>query len=145
MQVGDLYRFEGRPYSLSSLDGRIAVYLGEAFIHRDDGVTVQNHQVLEFRDVRCDGVAQVKLALLIKLHQRDAGNRLGHGVDAVDCVLTQRNLLFHIAQTVCRRIDELTVLHQHRLNPCDLAGFNIASQPLIECRKALFAEPRAFG
>jgi hypothetical protein len=24
----------------------IAVYLGEAFIHRDDGVTVENHQVL---------------------------------------------------------------------------------------------------
>ena len=46
MKVGDLYRFEGRPYSLSSLDGRIAVYLGEAFIHRADGVTVQNHQVL---------------------------------------------------------------------------------------------------
>ena len=46
MKVGDLYRFEGRPYSLSSLDGRLAVYLGEAFIHRDDGVTVENHQVL---------------------------------------------------------------------------------------------------
>ena len=46
MKVGDLYRFEGRPYSLSSLDGRIAVYLGEAFIHFDDGSTIENHQVL---------------------------------------------------------------------------------------------------
>ena len=45
MKVGDLYRFEGRRV-LHPLDGRIAVYLGEAFIHRDDGVTVQNHQVL---------------------------------------------------------------------------------------------------
>ena len=45
MKVGDLYRFEGRPYS-SGVDGRLAVYLGEAFIHRDDGVTVENHQIL---------------------------------------------------------------------------------------------------
>ncbi len=44
MQVGDLYRFEGTVSM--RLYGRLAVYLGEAFIHRDDGVTVQNHQVL---------------------------------------------------------------------------------------------------
>ena len=44
MTVGDLYRFEGTVSM--RLYGRIAVYLGEAFIHRDDGVTVQNHQVL---------------------------------------------------------------------------------------------------
>ena len=46
MKVGDLYRFGVNPFGLSSFDGRTAVYLGEAFIHRDDGVTVQNHQVL---------------------------------------------------------------------------------------------------
>ncbi|HIA03251.1 MAG TPA: hypothetical protein EYN66_15320 [Myxococcales bacterium] len=44
MKVGDLYRFEGTVSM--RLYGRIAVYLGEAFIHRDDGVTVENHQVL---------------------------------------------------------------------------------------------------
>ena len=44
MKVGDLYRFEGTVSM--RLYGRLAVYLGEAFIHRDDGVTVQNHQVL---------------------------------------------------------------------------------------------------
>jgi len=53
MQVGDLYRFrmrwpraDGRPGIPGTLDGMIAVYLGEAFIHREDGVTVENHQVL---------------------------------------------------------------------------------------------------
>ena len=57
MQVGDLYRFrmrwpraDGRPGERGPLDGRIAVYLGEAFIHRDDGVTVENHQVLMVGD-----------------------------------------------------------------------------------------------
>jgi hypothetical protein len=28
------------------LYGRVALYLGEAFIHRSDGVTVENHKVL---------------------------------------------------------------------------------------------------
>ena len=45
MQVGNLYRFEGGTVSMR-LYGRLAVYLGEAFIHRDDGVTVENHKVL---------------------------------------------------------------------------------------------------
>ena len=45
MKVGDLYRFEGFR-GAPRLAGKIAVYLGEAFIHRDDGVTVENHQVL---------------------------------------------------------------------------------------------------
>ena len=44
MKVGDLYRFEHA--ASMRLYGRLAVYLGEAFIHRDDGVTVENHQVL---------------------------------------------------------------------------------------------------
>ena len=44
MKVGDLYRFEGTVSM--RLYGRLAVYLGEDFIHRDDGVTVENHQVL---------------------------------------------------------------------------------------------------
>jgi len=50
MKVGDLYRFEGFR-GAPRLDGRLAVYLGEAFIHRDDGVTVENHQVLMVGEV----------------------------------------------------------------------------------------------
>ncbi len=45
MQVGNLYRFEGGRVSMR-LYGRLAVYLGEAFIHFDDGSTVENHRVL---------------------------------------------------------------------------------------------------
>ena len=44
MIAGQLYRFEGTV--AMSLYGRMAVYLGEAFIYRDDGVTVENHRVL---------------------------------------------------------------------------------------------------
>jgi len=46
MQVGDLYRFDRINGHTTSLNGRHAVYLGEDFIHRDDGVTVENHQIL---------------------------------------------------------------------------------------------------
>ena len=45
MQVGKLYRFEGARVSMR-LYGKIAMYLGEAFSHRSDGVTVENHTVL---------------------------------------------------------------------------------------------------
>ena len=44
MQVGNLYRFEGTV--AMRLYGRVALYLGEAFIHRSDGVTVENHKIL---------------------------------------------------------------------------------------------------
>ena len=44
MEVGELYRFEG---TISMrLYGKTFIYLGEDFIHRTDGVTVENHKVL---------------------------------------------------------------------------------------------------
>ena len=46
MQVGSLYRFDRINGHTTSLNGRVALYLGEAFIHRSDGVTVENHRVL---------------------------------------------------------------------------------------------------
>ena len=46
MKVGDLYRFDRINSHTTTVNGRLAIYLGEAFIHRDDGVTVENHQVL---------------------------------------------------------------------------------------------------
>ena len=49
MQVGNLYRFEGGRVSMR-LYGRVALYLGEAFIHRSDGVIVENHKVLMVGD-----------------------------------------------------------------------------------------------
>ena len=41
MEIGKLYRYyrAGRPE-------RRCLYLGEDFIHRSDGVTIQNHKIL---------------------------------------------------------------------------------------------------
>ena len=47
MQVGKLYRFEGFGYKRSGLEGQLAVYLGKDFIHRDDGVIIENHRILK--------------------------------------------------------------------------------------------------
>lgn len=46
MITGQLYRFGVNPFALSSFDGKVAMYLGEDFIHREDGITVENHKIL---------------------------------------------------------------------------------------------------
>jgi hypothetical protein len=47
VQVGKLYKFEGWGLERSGLDGTLAVYLGEDFIHRDDGLIIENHRILK--------------------------------------------------------------------------------------------------
>lgn len=47
MVVGKLYKFTNWGHQRSTLQGQHAVYLGEDFIHRDDGVTVENHKILK--------------------------------------------------------------------------------------------------
>ena len=44
MIAGQLYRLTGTVSM--RLYGKVCMYLGEAFIHRDDGVTVENHRIL---------------------------------------------------------------------------------------------------
>jgi len=47
VKVGNLYRFDRMSgHRAITANGRLAIYLGEDFIHRDDGVTVENHKVL---------------------------------------------------------------------------------------------------
>ena len=46
MKVGDLVKFDRINGHTHEINDKVAVYLGEAFIHRDDGVVVQNHKVL---------------------------------------------------------------------------------------------------
>ena len=46
MKAGDLVKFDYVNGHTSQINGRIAIYLGEDFIHRSDGVVVENHKVL---------------------------------------------------------------------------------------------------
>ena len=45
MKIGDMIKFSILGPA-AHLNGRIGIYLGEAFIHRSDGVVVENHKVL---------------------------------------------------------------------------------------------------
>ena len=46
MKVGDLVKFDLIDDFTRDINDKVAVYLGEDFIHRADGVVVQNHKVL---------------------------------------------------------------------------------------------------
>ena len=46
MKIGNLYRFDRINGHTHHLNDRLALYLGEAFIHRDDGLIIENHKVM---------------------------------------------------------------------------------------------------
>ena len=47
MKVGDLVKFDCPFAALTrTINGKHALYLGEDFIRRDDGVLIENHKVL---------------------------------------------------------------------------------------------------
>jgi len=46
MKVGDLIKFDHINGHTASINNKTALYLGEDFIHRDDGVVIENHKVL---------------------------------------------------------------------------------------------------
>ena len=46
MKVGDLIKFDRINGHTRDINDKVAVYLGEAFIHRDDGAVIQNHKIL---------------------------------------------------------------------------------------------------
>ena len=46
MKVGDLIKFDHIYGRGASINNKTALYLGEDFIHRDDGVVIENHKVL---------------------------------------------------------------------------------------------------
>ena len=49
LEVGNLYQFAR---TLHGCDTFTAIYLGEATLHRDDGITIRNHKVLKIGAVK---------------------------------------------------------------------------------------------
>lgn len=52
MKPGDLVKFDYINGHCRDINGKVAVYLGEAFILRNDGVTIQNHKVMLLGETR---------------------------------------------------------------------------------------------
>jgi len=46
VKAGDLIKFDNINGHTTYINDKTAIYLGEAFIHRDDGLVVENHKVL---------------------------------------------------------------------------------------------------
>lgn len=46
MNIGDMVKFDRINGHTRDINDKVAIYLGEAFIPRDDGVIIQNHKVL---------------------------------------------------------------------------------------------------
>jgi hypothetical protein len=46
VKIGDLIKFDNINGHTTYINGKTAIYLGEAFIHRNDGLVVENHKVL---------------------------------------------------------------------------------------------------
>jgi hypothetical protein len=42
---GDMVKFDRINSHTPRLNNKTAIYLGEAFIHRDDGVIIENHKI----------------------------------------------------------------------------------------------------
>ena len=46
MSPGDLFRFDYINGHCRDINRRTGIYLGEAFLHREDGKVIENHKVL---------------------------------------------------------------------------------------------------
>ena len=97
--------------------------------------------VFECRDVLRNRILEHDLALLEHHHDRDRGDRLGHGVDAEDRILGHRRLGFGIEHADGLEIRNLAVTHDHRDSARDGALRAFGAQPLGDAVEPLGRQP----
>ena len=111
----------GLPAWFTGLAGK----LGIAFAHGAAGGTVRDDagaavggrqrdlQVGQFRNVTPNGIIERKQGVFIEHHQRDRGNRLGHGVDTEQRIFFHRLTSFPVCLAVDVAINDLAVAGDH--------------------------------
>ena len=67
MKVGDLFKFGYIGYHNHHLNHKSGLYIGEAFIHRSDGVVVENHKVLMHGDTEVTTIDRGMLRWMEKI------------------------------------------------------------------------------
>ena len=96
------------------------------------GFGVVDLEVFERRDVAGDGVAESKAAFFVEHHERDAGDRFGHGVDAEDVVFAHGRILFEVGHAECFVVDDLAFARDH--------GDRTGDAPCIDVGLDLFGD-----
>jgi hypothetical protein len=104
----------------------------EAVLHRhwsrlvDQAVLRLHLEVLPLRDPAVDGIAELEVALLVELHQRDARDRLRHREQAVDRVVRCRLVRLAVHETEVLEVTDHAVAGDGDLAARDLAGLDVA-------------------
>ncbi len=100
----------------------------------------QHFQRFKFRDVFCDRIVEVKLAIFMELHQGNARDRLRHGIDPVQRARLHGCRCFNIPHTVLTIMSNLTVFDEQGLKAHDMPVRDELLQAFVERMQSIRAE-----
>ena len=95
------------------------------------GAGLEHAEVLPFRDVFVDGLVERDAAFLDQHHEGDAGDRLGHRIDAKNGVVLHRNLALDVGETLHRTMDDLAAAIDQELRSRKAAGIDVAVLQMV--------------
>ena len=93
-------------------------------------VAVAGHpdlMVAPFGNVAADGVVELKIALFVQHHQGHRGDRLGHGIDAEDGVVSHRLVPFPVHLAEGAEVGHVAVTRDGDLAAGNLAGLDVVA------------------
>ena len=95
------------------------------------GAGLENAEVLPFRDVFVDRLVERDAAFLDQHHEGDAGDRLGHRIDAKNGVVLHRGLALDVGKALHRAVDDLAAAIDQELGSRKAAGIDVAVLQMI--------------
>ena len=92
---------------------------------RADEAALVDAEIAPLRDVAVHGIVERDAAFLDQHHQREAGERLGHRIDAEDRVFLQRPVALDVHAAERAQVCDLAVALDERQRARQLAGIQI--------------------
>jgi hypothetical protein len=113
---------------------------------RADEAAFVDAEIAPLRDVAMHGIVERDAAFLDQHHQRDAGERLGHGIDAEDRVFLQRAVALDIHVPERAAMGDLAVALDERQRARQLAGVQVflLEEP-VDVLQARAGQPGGLG
>ena len=87
----------------------------------------EHTEVLPFRDVFVHGIVERDLALLHQHHEGHAGQRLAHGIDAIDRVFLDGNLALDVGKALHGAVHHLAAAIDQQLRAGKAAGIDVSA------------------